>query len=73
MQAAVKTMAEREFGGLFEEIAFDPKKVGNGNMCIALDFYDEKISVKEFESAVYQIGKTALGAVTTAIKGGNNG
>lgn len=73
VQNAVKTMAEREFGGLFEEIAFDPKKAGNGNMCIVLDFYDDKISVKEFESAVYQVGKTALGAVTTAIKGGNNG
>ncbi len=73
VQDAVKAIAEREFGGLYEEIAFDAKKAGNGNMCIALDFYDDKISVKEFESAVYQIGKTALGAITSANKGEING
>jgi hypothetical protein len=73
VQNAVKTMVAREFGGLFEEITFDPKKAGNGNMCIVLDFFDDKISVKEFESAVYRIGKTALGAITTAIKGEKNG
>jgi len=73
VQAAVKTLAEREFVGLFEEIAFDPKKAGNGNLCIVLDFYDDKISVKTFESAVYKIGKTALGAITAAKKGENNG
>lgn len=73
VKTAVKSLAEREFEGLFEEIAFDPAKAGNGNMCIVLDFYDDKISIKKFESAVYQIGKTALGAVITANKGGNNG
>jgi len=69
VQNAVKKMVESEYAGLFEEIAFDPKKAGNGNMCIALDFYDDQISVKKFESAVYQIGKTALDAITTANKG----
>jgi hypothetical protein len=73
VQNAVKTLVEREFRGLYEEIAFDPKKSGNGNMCIALDFYDDKISKKQFESAVYQIGKTTLEAITTASKRGNNG
>lgn len=73
VQNAVRAMADRAFGGLFEEIAFDPRKAGNGNMCIVLDFHDEKISVKKFESAVYEIGKTALEAITTAKKGGKNG
>lgn len=54
------------------EIVFDPKKSGNGIMCIALDFYDDKISVKKFVSAVYQIDKTALGAILNANKGGSN-
>jgi len=69
---AINTMADREFGGLFEEIAFDPKKTGNGNLCIALDFYDDKISLKEFESAVYKIGKIALLTITSTVKGENH-
>jgi hypothetical protein len=70
---AIKTMTDREFSGLFEEIAFDPKKTGNKNLCIVLDFYDDKISIKEFESAVYTIGKIALRTITSANKGENNG
>lgn len=69
VKTAVKSLAEREYVGLFEEIAFDPAKAGNKNMCIALDFYDDKIAIKQFEAAVYKIGKAALGAATSANKG----
>lgn len=64
IKTAVKAFAEKNFKGLFDEIAFDATKSGNENLCIVLDFYDDKISPKKFESAVYEIGKVTIELLT---------
>lgn len=67
VKKAIRELANREYNGLFEDKGMDDtgKDVDfkDKNLCVALDFYDDKISYKQFEKFVYRIGQTAIEAL----------
>ncbi len=60
IKKAIMDLAENRYPGLYEEISFEQTKKQYENICVALDFKDDKISFRQFEKIVYAIGKSAI-------------
>jgi len=64
VRKVIRELANKEYNGLFEDKGIDSagKDIDfkDKNLCVALDFYDDKISYKQFEKIVNRIGQVAI-------------